>query len=142
MSGHNAYQLPDEVEMPARFASCLSYQIWFYEGVLTGLEGLPALDVRELRGHHGQGVSQAYQAGLEAGRRRRQAIEAPPHNIQVPLQFSQSLYEKMWFMKGVDAGLDAQPLDYPVSLPDKRSQALLRAYKAGWSAGRRHIQED
>jgi hypothetical protein len=127
--------------MPARFSAFLSYQIWFYEGVQTGIEGAQPRETAELRRHHSAGIVAAYQAGLAAGRQRREEIEEGIQHVPVPDRFASSLRQKNWFLKGVEDAAGGLPPDYPLDLYPRRSLDTLKAYKAGYGVGKRLTEE-
>jgi hypothetical protein len=137
MSKTDDFQLPAGIQMPECFTQRLSFQIWFYSGVQTGLAGRAPQNEIELRKRSGTGVAAAYQAGLEAGRIKRAEVETPAHQIPVPEQYRRTLQGKLWFLKGVDDALAGQGLEHPLSMPHRRDAELLRAYKAGFQAGKR-----
>lgn len=137
MSNPGAFQLPAGIVMPERFAAHLSYQLWFYDGVQTGLEGFPPQEEAELSQHYGGGIVAAYKAGFEAGHRKRMEIEASSPAVSVPEGFDHSLAQRNWYLKGVEDGVAGLPLERPASLPFKHSADLLKAYKEGYLVGRR-----
>ena len=137
MSKSDNYQLPAGIQMPERFTKRSSYQIWFYSGVQAGLEGHAPLNEIELTQHHGAGIAAAYQAGLAAGQAKRAELEEPAHQISVPEEYRRSLEEKIWFLQGVNVALAGRPAEYPPDLLQRNAAELLRAYKAGYRAGKR-----
>ena len=142
MAHTDDYLLPAGIQMPARFTKRLSYQIWFYTGAQAGLEGRAAQNEIELTKSHGAENTAAYQAGLAAGRAKRAEVEAPAHQIPVPADFSRTLQEKIWFLEGVEEGLGGKPYADPDDLPPGGSLALVRAYRAGYQAGVRHMSRN
>ena len=139
MTTASSDQLPAGIEMPEAYTHSLSSQIWFFSGVQAGLEGRASQNERELAQSIGASVEKAYQAGLSAGQAKRAELEAPAHHILVPAQHSGTLQEKIWFMKGVDAGLAGQAFEQPASLGGRSAAELLQAYRTGYHMGKRSV---
>jgi hypothetical protein len=120
--------------MPASYSGSLCYQIWFYEGVQSAMDGEQPRGEFEMRRSYGNGITNSYLAGYQAWEQMGEMTEKPAQ-IDIPEEFAKSTQEKAWFSLGVEdarAGNDFETLVGSTRM----SSVLFRAYQAGYTAGK------
>ena len=134
MAKQGTYQLPEGIQMPPRYSGSLCYQIWFYEGVQTALQGEKPRSESDMRRSYGDGITRSYLAGYQACEQMGERADKRA-DIVIPEQYAKSTQEKAWFSLGVEDALAGNDFETLVG-STRMASVLFRAYQAGYTAGK------